>query len=65
MYNELRGKFSLRERYQKITHIKLQHFYLWTTHEKVSEKGLGWVIHRPGLPVTIVLHLSLFLPLIE
>jgi len=65
MYNELRGKSSLRERYQTNTHNQLQHFYLWSTYRKVSEKGLGWAIHRPGLTVTIVLNLLLFLPLIE
>ncbi len=65
MCNELRGKSSLRERYQTNTHIELQHFYLWTTYEKVSEKGLGWAIHRPGLAVTIILNLLLFVPLIE
>ncbi|KAL2048951.1 hypothetical protein ABVK25_010804 [Lepraria finkii] len=38
----------------------LEHLFLWII---TFNTGLGWVIHRPGVAVTIVINLSLFVPL--
>lgn len=65
MYNRLRGKSWLYERYRMNTHNQFKHLYLWITFDQVSNTGLGWIIHHHGLGGTLVLNISLFLPLIK